>query len=338
MDTFNRNLMMILLDNEDKNFVLSSFSILSVLNVIGHGCSDEIKAEMLMDTLGADFWFMDVINSLTQNLTVRDNGVIKLRNAIFYDKSKCLKDKIKERLQKSTDFKSVSMMDLESTIDIMNKWTEENSQGIMTEVFSKDALRCSINHTYILNSTSFKGKWIKPFKVVEGQFHLNDEDTISCPMLYYEDAYLYVHTTDGGEISVKIPITDDYEFVINTEYNPNRIDYEYKRTDFFMPKFSFDYSWDVNRILFALGFGNWLTSKYDFFDNNQNIRINDIYQKTLFSVSREGVEAASLTVTDCIDGPSRCILINRPYNFYVLNKGICFFSGRCVNPLGDKSA
>lgn len=342
METFNHKLMGILYKSED-NYVISSFSILNVLNIVCYGCSEDDKTEMLRNTMNADSWFMDAISSLTEYFTGKTDGVISLRNAIFYDKCKRLKDELYEGLHKSTDFKSVSMLDPVTTSLIMNKWVENHSKGTITQAFNNDDFGCSINHTYILNVMVFNGKWIRPFRVTKGEFHIDNDKVVECNMLYCEDAYLYVHELSDGIFAVKIPMDDDYDFMITVGCTPevaneHRIEsanFIYKRIDFYMPKFSFEYDWNVNRVLNRIGFEEWLASDYELFENGRSARINNIHQKTKFSVTEEGVEATSLTVADCVDGPSKSILVNRPYIFSVYKKGICFFSGRCVNPIKE---
>ncbi len=301
---------------DGKNTLLSPFSVFVALSMAANGAQGETRSQMEsvlgMTVPELNEFFSVYLNSLTQRSFVK----LKLADSIW------LRDRenfaVKETfLQINADVYGAgafrSPFD-DSTVRDVNRWVEENTDGMIREIVDKfDAEDMLL----LVNALFFSGKWTTPYRdkdVTPGVFHLENGTDADVTFLYGTEHH-YIVDGDRAVGFCKTYEDDRYAFaaLLPNEGTPVG---EYLATldgetlsallrnarhvpvNSVIPKFKTEYETVLNGALSVMGMTDAFTSAADFSGITESLDglcIGEIRHKTAIDVNEKGTSAAAVS-------------------------------------------
>ena len=306
---------------EKGNAAVSPFSLYVPLAMLGNAASDSIAAKYAYQLCYYNFDENSRSFGIAQSniygkaqinrLTRSGDCIFTTANSLWLsDRLKSVSGEFKKALK--DDFgASVFTRDLPASVDAVNKWASENTNGKINRIVDELS---SDTVAVVMNATYFKGKWRYQFDKTltrADTFH-NADGTVSQTDFMESPAELYGYMNEGGIQGVELPYGGDGRFVMRL-FTGNNLDavndyvaragYIVNVTSAFtyhddvtviMPKFRVETTLDlldtVDKIGFDFIFG---AGKFDKID--KSAVISKIIQKVYVDVDEEGTEPAAGT-------------------------------------------
>lgn len=251
------------------------------------------------------------------------------------------------------DIKSLPFDKIEDTI---NFWIKKKTHGMITNIGPINTQSLLI----IINVIYFKAKWKNAFDIkntVEKPFYIQQNKQINCQfMILNNDTCHYLENDQGTFLGKKYE--NDYMMIIILPKNNDPLilpdnklieyyDQFYEDNVYIeIPKFTIESKHDLIPLLHKLNFKNILIQPHEnICDDNKNLFINEIIQKSKIIVNEEGTEAAATTMVILkavsMLKNTKKFIANRPFTYYILyevNKTVIFngiFYGNNSNPNTD---
>ena len=334
---------------DGKNTLLSPFSVFVALSMTANGAEGETRAQMErvlgMTVPELNEFFTVYLTSLTQKSRVK----LKLANSIWL--RDCEGFSVKEAfLQTNADVYGAGAYRAPfdaSTVRDVNRWVEENTDGMIKEIverFDPDDV------ILLVNALAFDAKWEQPYtqstQRTSRVFRLEDGTEIKATFLYdVERLYLtdgdravgFVKPYVGGRYAFAallpnegIPVgeylaTLDGETLSAILKNAQEV-----RVDTKLPKFETAYETDLNDVLSGLGMPDAFTSAADFSGITESLDplyIGEVRHKTFIEVGEKGTRAAAVTAISGKNGGAPAdvppVVLDRPFVYLIYDTATC---------------
>jgi serpin B len=353
-----------------QNIFFSPFSISSAMAITFEGArgrtADEIQAVFHFpgDTLTRQEEFLHLNAGINRN---SPEYTLRTANALWAEKTYPFLPgyiSIAERYYGANTTNLDFIGQPEPSRIIINNWVEEKTEGKITEILRLGDIHPA-TRLIITNALYFKGEWVKKFdpdQTADAPFRTVSGETVTVPMMQRtgEDArYRYAETESlqllempyihgvGNELSmlVILPKGDNLKEVENSLEIQMLSDLDnashYRRVDVYLPKFRFETTTRLSRVLASMGMPSVFTTSADLsgMDGTQFLYIEEVIQKAYIDANEEGTEAAaatggSLGLSSADISPVPEFRADHPFIFIIRDNetGAILFAGRVADP------
>ena len=299
---------------DDKNYMVSPFSLKMAMSLAANGADGTTKDEILT-AFGIDN--LDSYNTAAKELIERYEGTssvkLNVANSIWLNKDVAGKDiKFTDEYKKlvSEYYKgTASEEDAKNIAMKINSWVEKKTNNKIKNLISEgDAKFLSV----LVNTIYFKGEWAEQFEEYatkeedftdrNGKVEKTDFMHKTERYRFYEDENMKMVRVPykGGKTAMYLvlPTNEDKMDIATALDNMN----SYKvRLSF--PKFKTEYSLSFKEILKHIGiekaFEKWEAEfdevMFKGVKEGENVYVDDVLQKTFIEVDENGTEAAAAT-------------------------------------------
>lgn len=347
----------------DSNIFISPVSVSFALGMTMNG-ADRNTYEEMKNTL--DFADLDIEKINKSYLTLIDElynvseGVeFNLANSIWYSDKFSLQNEFKNLNENyfKAKMEGLDFNDVENSLDIMNSWVEEQTQGkiknLINRIYPNDCM-------FLINAIYFNASWKYQFdetETEESQFYIDNENAVNCDMMNIKSKFHFVKTNDYHALELPYA-NENYSMLMLMPRSKNIDDFlnsinrdtiakiqnkfEYDSINISIPKLELEYEINLNDILIEMGIEEAFDSRSANFSKMFNelqssIWIDRVKQKSFLKVNEEGTEAAAATVVVMTLGISdeKFMNFNIPYLFFIIEKqsNTILFCGKVVNPV-----
>ena len=345
---------------KEDQVLFSPLSASLALSMTATGAAGETASQMTK-VLGFDKFSTDDVNRYYRKmidalLTVDPGTAFEIANSIWID------DKIKVKHGFIDDCKKYYACEVypadfssQATIDKVNKWCSDKTHGKITSILEEPDPELVMA---LMNALYFNGSWKYTFpEVFKDRFTTISGKTTGMEMMqlstelsYGEyDGFRMVDLPYGnGAFSMKVILPDEKEDFGKAVKRfdagiLDKLNGKLTSKDVFlkMPKFSFEYQSDLDKVLVALGMEDAFDcAKADFSKMSDGLYIGFVKQKTFIDVNESGTEAAAVTIVgmykNAIDGNPQDIVMfiaDRPFIFVIQENstGAVLFIGQKVS-------
>ena len=299
---------------DDKNYMVSPFSLKMAMSLAANGADGTTKDEILT-AFGIDN--LDSYNTAAKELIERyeDTSSVKLNvaNSIWLNKDVAGKDiKFTDGYKKlvSEYYKgTASEEDAKNIAKKINSWVEKKTNNKIKNLLPEgDAKFLSV----LVNTIYFKGEWAEQFEEYatkeedftdrNGKVEKTDFMHITERYRFYEDENMKMVRVPykGGQTAMYLvlPTNEDKMDIATALDNMNS--YEVRLS---FPKFKTEYSLSFKEILKHIGieksFEKWEAEfdevMFEGVKEEENVYVDDVLQKTFIEVDEKGTEAAAAT-------------------------------------------
>jgi serpin B len=359
------------LREEDGNLFYSPYSISLALVMTYAGARGD-TAQQMADTLHFTLLperLHPAFNSLDLELGQRGQGAqgkdaqgfrLNIVNAIWGQKDYQFLDSFLDLLAENYGA-GLRILDFinapeESRITI-NNWVSDQTEGRIEDLIPQGLID-ALTRLVLTNAIYFNAAWQHPFSedvTKDAPFHLLNEGEVSVPMMSQTELFGYTEGEvyqavelpyDGGELSMVVLLPRAGQFgVFEDSLDAQRVEgiieeLEYKQVALTIPKFEFESSFSLKKILSTLGMPVAFSGGADFsgMTGNRDLFIADVIHKAFVSVDEAGTEAAAATavVMPMAMPPEEPVkvTIDRPFVFMIrdIETNAILFVGRIVDP------
>ena len=239
----------------------------------------------------------------------------------------------------------------------INNWVSDSTNQKIKDIIPQGVLD-KLTRLVLANAVYFKAAWQMPFapkSTMDGPFHLLDGSSVTVPMMMniqdltgmQGDGFSAVELPyAGGQLSMLILLPDQGRFrEVEAKLNAELVGgigdamASVGFTAFWMPKFTFEGSFDLADRLKALGMQDAFDpAKADFsgMESTGEIYLSTALHKAYISVDEQGTEAGASTVVLGIGFGGGYFSVDRPFIFLIRDNptGAILFVGRVMNPGG----
>lgn len=138
---------------KDENFAFSPYSITDCFSLVYDGSSGETRKE-LNDILGFGSRGVDFYRNYDNQAVYYDNKGIKVANKGYINTE--YEDKVNKDILGTSDLDTIKMD--ESAADTMNKFIDDSTEGKITDLISKDAIKDE-TVMILINALYFRKSW-----------------------------------------------------------------------------------------------------------------------------------------------------------------------------------
>ena len=350
---------------KDDNVFLSPLSAFTAVLLAYNGADGETKREMA-EALHIDSYELVEVNkaifALVNKLQKEGEDIeLSLANSIWLNEQYQFDEGFSENATNyfSAEHEMIDIND-DASVDFINDWVSEATNEKITEMVEKPLSKDFL--AMILNAVYFNGKWQYAFdeaNTTESIFyHDNNEISVLFMMLeeelpYFEDDLLQaVQLPYGtGEMSMQIflpkenveletfmkELTQENWTIWNSQFQT-------KSGTLKVPKYQIEYETSLTDGLKELGieqaFDKYKAQFPNLIEEDEQIYIHEIKQKTFIDVSEEGTEAAGATSVEVrltsaiVDEDNFYMEVNRPFFFTIKEEetNAILFMGLIKNP------
>lgn len=350
--------------DDDGNVFFSPASLWMALAIVYNGADGETKTEMAeaMQAKGIDVADLNKANAslLTALNKDSDNIQLTIANSIWVNEEFHLQKDFAKRTEDyfNAQARPINISSNEASKEI-NDWVKKATNSKIDKMVD-DPLDSDLV-ALVLNAIYFKGDWTNPFDKKQTEkrpFHLGDGAEKIVPFMKLQRKFSYM-AGDGFQ-AVKLPYADgemsmtvvlpektlaleDFTGTLSTEnWGLFQTAFNEREGTVLLPRFKMAYETELNGALEALGMTSIFTESANLshmVEEDANLFISTVKQKTYIDVNEEGTEAAAVTgvqvgVTSApADGPFH-MEMNRPFFLMITDEktGVVLFVGYVANP------
>lgn len=336
-------------NSEQKNILISPFSLSEALAMTYLGSDEDTKSEIskVMNFKGNDKLFHGSFNALDTVLNKsRPDNTLKTVNALWFDKSYEVNESFTKELQKNYGNKLKSMdfkHQLQSSIAEINTWIEKNSNGTLKNTLNKNGIDKNVQ-LILTNVVYFKAGWMNEFykeSTTQEKFYALNGTVQDVSMLNNEYEMLYAENKDfqsvtldysGGDSSMVILLSKQgrFEKVMKNLKSNYQLANELSKLELvnlklLKMKFSTP-TYDMKTYFEAMGLVLPFSENANFsLIGSQPLKISDIKHKAFIEIDEKGTEASAVTdvemcviVEEKITEPiPKKMHINRDFIFFI---------------------
>lgn len=344
--------------SNDKNTLVSPLSVMLALAMTANGADKATLAEM-EDVLGMP---IDRLNrylySYVKDLPCDEKYKVMIANSIWFRANGAEFDPAADCwpffepdpdfLQRNADYYGAEIYASpfdESTLTAVNEWVKKNTDGMIERVLDE------INPNSIMmlvNTLLFEAEWSSIYydvNVTEGVFHTKNGAERNVSMMHStESAFLnggnavgFIKPYSGCKYGFAALLPDegidvnDYAASLTGEKLMSILNGAQDGTVYAaLPKFSFDYSVNLNGALAAMGMptafdaGNADFTRMGHCADDSNIYIGRVIHKTHIEVGEQGTRAGAVTLVDMFAGSAPAtnvheVYLDRPFVFMIVD-------------------
>ncbi|MDD3727100.1 MAG: serpin family protein [Dysgonamonadaceae bacterium] len=350
-------------NDENKNFMVSPFSLSMALAMTWNGSANETKSA-IQNTLKlgdmSDKEVNEYFKKLKESFEKTDPSTkLAIANSIWTNKN----------IEILPEFVSLNKNYFNSTVeavdfgdptakDRINKWADENTNGLIKDVIEGTDPQALM---YLLNALYFKGIWTSEFdaeNTTKMDFFNEQGSPVKVDMMHQKELFNYVsdetmqmvqlpYGNESFSMMVLLPndnkqLTDIISNLENEDYwdnMKNRL--RDNEVDLFIPKFKTEYSKKLNDILIDMGMSiAFDPQKADFSRMSaRDAFISFVEQFTYINTDEVGTEAAAVTVVGVVttsvqpSPPKATFKADRPFIYLIQENstGAILFMGAVKN-------
>jgi len=238
----------------------------------------------------------------------------------------------------------------------INQWVMDETEDKIKDLIPQGILT-ELTRLVLTNAIYFKGEWDKPFLngTKDSPFSLLNGEQVSVPMMSRRVDTLYAE--GDGYQAVELPYKGDRVRMLVVLPAPGQFEAFERSLDdaqlqailgalsrqdimLFMPRFQFEASFNLSKILAAMGMPDAFDpEKADFsgMDGTRTLYISHVLHKAFVAVDEMGTEAAAATaVIVNKESLPMMVEIDRPFLFVIRDAETdsLLFIGRVVDPRG----
>ncbi len=317
---------------DGENIIVSPLSIVSAMGMTASGADGNTLAEM-ESTFGLK---VGELNNYFHNYYTKSHIGMNVANGIWFKDSKDLKMN-KDYLKVLKNDYSCSAYKApfdDTTKDDINGWVKEKTEGMIPKLIdeiSKDT------YVYLINAVAFDRKWDEPSDVVvdgvfknskgekknvkyiysvEGSF-INGENAQGIIKPYRDNKYEFVAILPNEGVSIK-----DFVSSLSGEKLDKLIKGATpKGVETRMPKFKYEYSKELNKVLKDMGIKEAFKRESADFSKMQegksDLFISKVLHKTFIDFNESGTRAAAATKVEMKKSEAMVtkekVYFNRPF-------------------------
>jgi serpin B len=346
------------------NFLVSPFSIETVLALTHSGAKDETAYEIRagLRLPNSTEKTEAVYATLLPTLKGNDKYALHTANKIYVKDGYPLKEDFKNKA--STVFQSgIENIEFTQKVDAantINSWVGKQTNNKIQNLIDPNILGPD-TRIILINALYFKGKWVYPFEsdsTIKRDFYKTAKDVVQVDMMHNTDVYNYYESPElkakflempyeGDDLSMVIVLPNEKEGLAALESQIEKVfaapRFTQERVSVSLPKFTVENKIQLKKILQNLGINKAFSDEADLSGlagKKGDLAISDVIQKAFINVTETGTEAAAATAVIGVDrigffGPPYVFYfdVDHPFLFYiVLKENLILFSGRVTNP------
>ena len=307
------------LSEDDKNFMVSPFSLSMALAMTWNGSEGDTKLA-IQNTLGMGDWSDDEVNSYFSKMKnafekTDPSTKLSIANSIWTNRNVTILPNF-ILLNKTYYNATVEAVDFASpaTVGRINRWAADNTNNLIESVIEDTK---SSDLMYLLNALYFKGAWVSEFdamKTSKMDFATDSVTYSKVDMMHQETNFNYIHDetmqlvelpygNKAFSMMVLLPKEDkslvDITQVLQEKdyWNNLRNGLMDRKVEIYLPKFKTEYSKQLNDVLIDMGMEiAFAPGKADFSRmSNRSAFISMVNQDTYIATDEVGTEAAAVT-------------------------------------------
>ncbi len=354
---------------KDTNVTFSPISAHAALSMLING-ADGVTKQEIKDALRVSALSDSEINSsfksLKEYLLQVDNRItLNIANSIWARQELHIKKPFAATLQSYYDAE-VHTLDFAGPLAVktINNWVSDQTKGRIPTIIDDQKIASDVV-MYLLNAIYFKSDWKTKFdktKTQKANFYRDNGRTVQVDMMQSEkmEAWMYY---DNSVQFIDIPFGNGgYAFTVVMPNGTKTLDEfigefdndklqailakepattgEPHYVSLKMPKFNFSCKQDMNSLLSAMGMKRAFTDSAElpnlFEEENLQLAVSKVKQKTFVQIDENGGEAAAVTSVEIIVtsvGPGY-ITVDRPFLFLIRekNSNTILFIGKVHQP------
>ncbi|GGJ73579.1 serpin family protein [Virgibacillus salexigens] len=352
--------------NDKGNTLFSPTSLFIALSMVYNGAEETTKDEIsqilhLENKRSTDLNRANA--SLLSSLMEQPEGIqLQIGNSIWLNDQFHFQEAFTD---KNTDYFNAEIEEIDinnpDAAQKMNDWIKKSTNNKITEITDSPLDPNLV--TMLINAIYFNGQWTYAFneaQTTNRNFHLENGDTKQVPMMLLKEKLNYLENKYVQAVS--LPYSEEKKMSMNIflpKKNTSLSELKTKLTSDIwqqwqsqfqeeegtvqLPKFQIEYETTLNDALQQLG----MTEAFDkqnanfqkMIQENNQLWISDIKQKTYIEVTEQGTEAAGATsigmeTTSAPIDPPFHMEVNRPYFFTITDHetNSILFMGTIYNP------
>lgn len=329
-----------------ENVLVSPMSAWTALCMVEAGANGETKKQMQEVLAVTKGDYLTYAKKFTFLLPEKDDCKVHMANGIWYKNVPSLhvEDYFLQYNKTFFDAAAYKAPFNNDTLQDINNWVSENTNGmipgILEEIKEEDVI-------YLVNALSFDAKWgtiynetdiwndifttesgkeqLVPMMHSEENLYLEDEQTTGFIKYYGDRQYAFVALLPKEGLTVAEYVKNLTAEGLRALLN-NKTNTKVKAT---MPKFSVDYSFELNDILQQMGMEEAFDEdKADFSkmatSDIGNIYISKVLQKTFIAVDEYGTKAGAATAVAMankmalMEKEPKVVNLNRPFVYMIV--------------------
>lgn len=246
---------------------------------------------------------------------------------------------------------SVDFTSKEKSLDIINQWIYDNTNGKIKKIFEKLSPDTKLAMT---NAIYFKGMWQEPFtksKTTIAPFHVVDGTTVDVQMMDLKITYLnqakipsgimFELPYEGNMMSMLILLPDEVDGIHELEdllsaknIHDWQENYHKIKTHAYVPKFKLETQYELIPPLMDLGVRDAFDSADFSGISSHDLFIYEAVHKAFVEVNEEGTEAAAATGIAMAESAPVPLRVDHPFVFVIQDNetGQILFIGRVMDP------
>jgi len=329
---------------EGENVLVSPISAWSALCMAEGGAAGETKAQMQKVLALFDKEYHAYLLEHTKKLESGDGYQVNMANGIWYKNVSTLhvEDSFLQYNKTFFDAAAYRAPFNEETLQKINHWVAEHTEdmipGILNEIKEEDVM-------YLINALSFDAEWqniyredkiwkdvfttengkeqLVPMLHAEESVYLEDENATGFLKYYKGQKYAFVTLLpkEGTTVAeyVKTLTADNLNKLLE-----NKLQTSVETT---MPKFSAEYSFELNDMLQQMGMVDAFDEDHADFSKMAtsdlgNIYISKVLQKTFLAVDEKGTKAGAATAVVMANKMAmlqkKVVNLNRPFVYLII--------------------
>jgi len=333
--------------DENNNIFISPTSLFMALSMIYNGADGVTKDEIagVLHSEGIDVEELNKANASMISVLNKDVDDIQLNiaNSIWLNNKFTFQEDFEKNNKDyfNAEITEIDIADSNSAEQI-NNWvkeaTKDKIEGIVDSPLDANLLAVLINAIY------FKGSWTNEFdknETTDRPFQLLDGSVKNVPLMAMKEEFSYFENEKfqaitlpygDGEMSMKVFLPkensslEEFKTVLTSEnWATWQKEFEVEEGTILLPKFQLEFEVSLNEALKSLG----MTSAFDgnanftkMINEDEQVSITNVKQKTFIDVGEEGTEAAAVTGIEM--GIESALIIepfymevNRPFFFTI---------------------
>ena len=341
------------------NSFFSPWSMLSAFSLLYEGArgqtADEISSVFYLPK--DDSQRRDSFTVMQNNLNVNGSGYeLRNANALWVQQGFGVKEDYINTAKQFYDSK-VSEVNFPADEQIIDSWVEQKTNDKIQDLVKGKTNE--LTKLVITNAVYFKGTWqtqFEPDQTSESEFRVNEDKSVSTPLMYMQSKFPYAETSDlqiisipynGDKLSMLVLLPKDNLESLDKSLTLENLqnwknNLQVQETKLFMPKFKIETTYELPKIMQSLGM------KLAFDENKSDLSgiantpprlfVTDAVHKAFVDVNEEGTEAAAatgITVGVTSMGPEMPVFrADHPFVFLIQDNetGLILFMGKVVDP------
>jgi len=333
-------------DSKKGNMLISPLSVLLALSMAACGAGGETLAE-IEEVLGLtaeelNAYLYTYVSSLPQS----EKNKFKAANSFWFrdDGSISINKPFLQKIDGYYGAHAYSAPFDESTVKDINKWVDDNTEGLIKKVINSID---SETVMFIINALVFEAEWASVYEkseIEKGKFtSINGEErnvkymhTYENNCFYKDDAVGFVKYYSGGKYAFAAVMPSqgdvyDYAGTLTEEKFTDLFDFSGSESEryaeVYLPKFQYEYSIDMKEVFRTLGINEAFGQNADFSGIGETgtgqLYIYDVIHKTYISVDERGTKAGAVTAIKggcgAMPAPGREIHFDRPFVYFIMD-------------------